>query len=144
MALKLTAEEAASFLIELFPGWSKYYDLLSLDEQGMRLKMFVQERHLRPGGTVSGPAVFAMVDAGAYLLTMAHIGREAMTVTSNCSIDYMRKPVAGADIIGEFRLLKLGRTLCVMDVLVYSEGDPAPVARANITYAIPPTRQKMD
>ncbi|MCI5043613.1 MAG: PaaI family thioesterase [Aquisalinus sp.] len=144
MALKLTAEEAAGFLIELFPGWSKYYDLLSLDEQGMRLKMFVQERHLRPGGTVSGPAVFAMVDAGAYLLTMAHIGREAMTVTSNCSIDYMRKPVAGADIIGEFRLLKLGRTLCVMDVLVYSEGDPAPVARANITYAIPPARQKTD
>jgi acyl-coenzyme A thioesterase PaaI-like protein len=36
--------------------------------------------------------------------------------------------------------LKLGRVLAVGDVLLYSEGDDAPVARASMTYSIPPER----
>ena len=66
------------------------------------------------------------------------IRREALAVTTNCSIDFMRKPAAGVDMICEGRLLKLGRALAVTDVLIFSEGEAAPVARANLTYSIPP------
>ena len=34
--------------------------------------------------------------------------------------------------------LKLGKLLSICDVLVYSEGLDDPVARASLTYAIPP------
>jgi acyl-coenzyme A thioesterase PaaI-like protein len=44
------------------------------------------------------------------------------------------------DLIAETRLLKLGRSLAVGDVLIYSEGMPEPVARAAMTYSIPPRR----
>ncbi len=59
-------------------------------------------------------------------------------MTTNCSIDFMRKPASGADLIGRARLLKLGRALAVGDVLIYSDGSDQPVARAGLTYSIPP------
>ena len=62
----------------------------------------------------------------------------ASAVTTNCSIDFMRKPEAGKDLIAECRLLKLGRVLAVGEVLMFSDGGEAPVARASLTYSIPP------
>jgi acyl-coenzyme A thioesterase PaaI-like protein len=62
----------------------------------------------------------------------------ALAVTTNCAIDFMRKPEAGRNLVARARLLKLGRVLAVGDVLIYSEGQEAPVARAGLTYSIPP------
>jgi acyl-coenzyme A thioesterase PaaI-like protein len=82
--------------------------------------------------------MFALADVGMYLAILARIGPVALAVTTNCSIDFMRRPTAGADMICHTRLLKLGRVLAVGDVLIYSEGQAEPVARASLTYSIPP------
>ena len=103
-----------------------------------RCGLLVGDRHLRPGGTVSGPSMFALADVCAYLLTLANIGPKALAVTTNCSIDFMRKPAAGVDLIAKGRMLKLGKQLSVSDVLLFSDGLEKPVARASLTYAIPP------
>ena len=75
-----------------------------------------------------------------YARRLALIGREALAVTTNCSIDFMRKPAAGADLIATGQLLKLGRVLAIGDVHLRSEGSPDLVARATLTYSIPPAR----
>ena len=98
------------------------------------------DRHLRPGGTVSGPSIFGLVDVAMYLAILSRIGPVALTVTTSCAIDFMRKPAAGRDLLGEARVLKLGRSLAVGDVMVFSEGMAEPVARASLTYSIPPKR----
>lgn len=82
--------------------------------------------------------MFGLADVAAYVVTLAHIGPKALAVTTNCSIDFMRKPEAGVPLIAKARLLKLGKQLSVTDVLLFSEGLDAPVARASLTYAIPP------
>jgi acyl-coenzyme A thioesterase PaaI-like protein len=82
--------------------------------------------------------MFMLTDVGVYLAVLSRIGPVALTVTTNCSIDFMRKPAAGADLICKVELLKLGRTLAVGDAKIYSVGQAAPVARATMTYAIPP------
>jgi uncharacterized protein (TIGR00369 family) len=82
--------------------------------------------------------MFALADVAVYLAILSRIGPVALAVTTNCAIDFMRKPAAGRDLIGEARLLKLGRVLAVGDVLIRSEGEEAPVARAGLTYSIPP------
>lgn len=140
MDVKMTAEELNAFLAQVYPqiAGDVRVDRVSAMEADVRL--MVTEAHLRPGGTVSGPWMFSLADLGMYVVTLAMIGPVAMTVTTNCSIDFMRKPEAGRDLIGRARLLKLGRTLAVGDVLIYSEGMDAPVARAGLTYAIPPNR----
>ena len=106
--------------------------------ESIRVRLIVAQKHLRPGGTVSGPSMFSLADVAAYLMTLARIGPQALAVTTNCSIDFMRKPASGADLIAETRLLKLGRALSVCDAMIYSEGQDQPVARASLTYSIPP------
>lgn len=110
------------------------------DASGVALRLKVAERHLRPGGTVSGPSIFALADVALYLAILSRIGPVALAVTTNCAIDFLRKPEAGRDLIAEARVLKLGARLAVGDVLVFSEGAADPVARAGLTYSVPPKR----
>ena len=137
MPLKMNAKEVTSFLHEVFPQMANEFAIEDLTEDAITVRMKVAEKHLRPGGTVSGPSMFGLADCCFYMMVLAHIGREALTVTTNCSIDFMRKPEP-CDMIGKARLLKIGRSLAVGDVLIYSEGSEKPVAHANVTYSIPP------
>ena len=138
MGLHLNADELMSFLDEVFPQVKGEFAIERLAEMEITTRLNVGDHHLRPGGTVSGPSIFSLADVSVYLIVLAMIGREALAVTTSCSIDFMRKPAAGADLIAECRLLKLGRVLAVGDVLIYSEGSDKPVARASMTYSIPP------
>lgn len=140
MALQFTISEMTDFLSEVFPQVEGLFAIDRMDEDLLVMRLVVGTQHLRPGGTVSGPTMFALADVAAYVATLARIGREALTVTTHCSIDFMRKPEAGRDLRAEARLLKLGRSLSVTDVLLFSEGTPEPVAHASLTYAIPPRR----
>lgn len=137
MTVKMDVTALREFLARDFPQVSAQYQLEAVTEAGVQVRLVVGEGHLRPGGTVSGPSIFALADLAVYMAVLSRIGPEALAVTSNASLDFLRKPVAGRDLIGECRLLKLGRRLAVGDVLIHSEGDPAPVARASMTYAIP-------
>ena len=53
-----------------------------------------------------------------YILLLAHIDKEPLAVTTNCSIDFLQKPDAGEDMVADCSLLKLGSTLIVGEVLV--------------------------
>lgn len=138
MALKMTAEEVQDFVALVFPQVKDDFVIEALDEMKIKVRMNIGEQHLRPGGTVSGPSMFALADVSVYLAIMAMIGPKALAVTTNSSLDFMRKPEAGKDLIAECRLLKLGKVLAVGEVLLFSEGKAEPVARASMTYSIPP------
>ncbi|MFZ7090562.1 PaaI family thioesterase [Primorskyibacter sp. 2E233] len=140
MELKIGAEEMAEFLHEVFPQVRGMFGIDRLDETILIMRLHSDERHLRPGGTVSGPAMFSLADVAAYVATMCFIGKEALAVTTHCSIDFMRKPEAGKDLLAEAKVLKLGKALSVTDVLLFSEGSDKPVAHASLTYSIPPAR----
>lgn len=139
MEPKMDIPALQGFVAREFPQLGDDFTIEALHPDGVRVRLNVQDRHLRPGGTVSGPSMFALADVGMYLAILARLGPVALAVTTNCSIDFMRKPAAHADLIGEARLLKLGRALAVGDVLIHSVGQDAPVARASLTYSIPPT-----
>jgi len=126
-----------AFVAQSFPQLGDDFTIEELTGDGVTVRLNVAERHLRPGGTVSGPSMFALADVGMYLALLARIGPVALAVTTNCSIDFMRKPAADADMICRTRILKLGKVLAVGDALLFSEGLDAPVARASLTYSIP-------
>lgn len=138
MTLKMDAAALRSFLDTDFGQVAGDFAVEEASEDGVVVRLRVAERHLRPGGTVSGPSMFALADVGLYLAILSRLGPVALAVTTNCAIDFMRKPEAGRDLIGQARLLKLGRVLAVGDVLIFSEGIAEPVARAGLTYSIPP------
>ncbi|MFB2531450.1 PaaI family thioesterase [Paracoccus sp. p4-l81] len=140
MAERMDAAALNRFLGTEFTEVAGDFRVEAVTEQGVQVRLRVGPRHLRPGGTVSGPSIFALADVAVYLAILSRIGPVALAVTTGSNVDFMRKPVAGVDLIADCRLLKLGRVLAVGDVLVCSEGDPKPVARAAMTYSIPPRR----
>jgi uncharacterized protein (TIGR00369 family) len=137
MTLKMTMQDLQAFLAREFPQVKDDFTITALDEGRVRVRMEAAERHLRPGGTVSGPSMFALADVAMYLAVLSMVGPKALAVTTNCAIDFMRKPAPGA-LTAEARVLKLGRQLAVGDVLIFAAGDDRPVARASLTYSIPP------
>lgn len=134
----MTEDELTEFIAREMPQVKDDFVIDRIGPMEADVRMPVAYRHLRPGGTVSGPSMFALADLGVYVAILAMIGPKALTVTTNATIDFMRKPEADADLICKVRLLKLGRALAVADGLLYSEGKEAPVARINMTYSIPP------
>ena len=126
-----------AFLARAFPQVADEFEVLEVSPMHLRLRLLPHERHLRPGGTVSGPTLFSLADCGVYLAIIAHVGEEALAVTTGASIDFMQKPAAGRDLICDVTLLKLGRGLVVGDAAIRSEGHTGLVARATLTYSRP-------
>lgn len=100
------------------------------------VEVAAEDVFIRPGGTVSGPTVMALADAAAWLVILAHIGWEPLSVTSNLSINFLHKPEPDS-LAATAELLKLGRRLAVCDVRVTCGQDATLVADASVTYAIP-------
>lgn len=137
---KLDVAELTSFLDEVFPQVKGQMQIESVAPMAATLRLPVDETHLRPGGTVSGPSMFMLADCAYYVATLAMIGREALTVTTSMTINFLAKPPA-ADLVCEARILRLGRTLSVGEATIWSDGrKDGPVAHAAVTYAIPPKR----
>ena len=124
------------FLEKEFPQVSNNFKILNTKPNSLSMLMHISDEHLRPGGTVSGPTMFLLADVSFYLATLSIIGPKSLTVTTNCSINFLRKPNI-SDLISESRVLKIGKTLSVGDVLIYSKGIKEPVAHASLTYSIP-------
>ena len=137
MSLHFNKETLLEYVETIFPQIKGEFQIDHLDEAMLIVRLLVQEHHLRPGGTVSGPSMFSLADISVYLSVLAAIGPEALTVTTNCSLDFMRKPMAETDLLAHCKLLKLGKSLAVGDVLIFSDGMDKPVARATMTYSIP-------
>lgn len=136
--MQMDRDALTAFLARDFAEVAEMFAIDAVAPMAVTVRLLHHPRHLRPGGTVSGPAMFALADVSVYLAILAMVGPKALSVTTNCSIDFMRKPAAGVDLICEARLLKLGRALAVGECLLFSEGMDAPVARASLTYSIPP------
>ena len=136
----MTPEDLHRFLETEFPQAPPGIVVESVDDTTIRVRQKTEDRHLRPGGTISGPTLMAMVDCGFYLLLLSRLGPVVLAVTTNLNINVMRKPDPG-HLVGEGRLLKLGRALAVGDFTIWNEGEKDPVAHATVTYSIPPKRQ---
>jgi uncharacterized protein (TIGR00369 family) len=139
MQLRFTIPELEAYLAEVFPETGGRYAIAAMRPGFLAVRMSAAAADLRPGGTVSGPAIFALADVAYYMATLSLLGREPLAVTTSAAIDFMRRPAPGG-LTAEARVLKLGRSLSVGDVLVLSDGVAGPVARGSFTYSIPPGR----
>ena len=106
--------------------------------RGATVRHRIGKNELRPGGTVSGPVRLAGADVAIDVAILGEIGIVPLAVTTSFNINFLRKPAADRDLIGVCQLIKIGKTLVVGDVNLYSEGDQQPVAHAVGTYSIPP------
>lgn len=134
--MSASKEEIADFLAAEFPQTKCKIE--AVGERSATLSHEVGIDELRPGGTVSGPALMSVADVAIYVAILGNIGIVPLTVTTSLSINFLRKPSAQARIIAECHLIKVGRTLIVGEVALYSEGSSDMVAHVVGTYSVPP------
>lgn len=138
-AAAMTAAEVSAYIAAEFPQVREGMGALTIeaaDARHARVRMSVDTRHLRPGGTVSGPVQFYLADVAAFIAVLVAIGPIGLAVTTSANINFLKKP-APADLVAETRILKRGKRLVVVDCLITSHGDDDPVAHAVLTYSIP-------
>jgi len=134
--MSATKEEIVAFMAREFPQTKCVIE--KVDEAGATLSHDIGINELRPGGTVSGPVLMSIADVAIYVAILGRIGIVPLTVTTSLTINFLRKPSADARIIADCTLMKVGRTLIVGEVSLYSEGSSDLVAHVVGTYSVPP------
>jgi uncharacterized protein (TIGR00369 family) len=138
----MSVEQVEAFLDREFPQIhldGRVYRVEAVGEGTARMRMKAGERHIRPGGTLSGPSMMTLADLALYVVILAHIGPVGLAVTTNLNFNFLRKPEP-RDLVAECRLLKLGARLAVGEVSLFSQGITDPVCHATGTYSIPPRK----
>lgn len=131
-----TKEEVAAFLAAEFPQTKCVIEEVS--NGGAVISHAIGPNELRPGGTVAGPVLMTVADVALYVAILGEIGIVPLTVTTSMTINFLRKPAANKSITAVCKLMKVGKSLAVGEVWLYSEGTSDPVAHVVGTYSIPP------
>ena len=131
--------QAFNRLLDKSAPFQKVYGFLTEDIGfgTARVRLPAGEAHIRPGGTLSGPAQMALADFAMYAALLGAIGEVPLAVTTSLNINFLQRPRPG-DLVATCGLIKLGKRLAVGDIMVHSEGMAAPVSHATATYSIPP------
>ncbi len=137
----MDAPQLEAFLAEAFPHARMTLVVDEVTARGVDIRQPFDPAQIRPGGTISGPTLMTLADTAMYLAVVAAIGPVALAVTTSLQIDFLRKPGPVA-VLASCELVKLGSRLAVGDVRLRSEGDAALVARASVTYSIPPVSER--
>ncbi|HUX04042.1 MAG TPA: PaaI family thioesterase [Acidimicrobiales bacterium] len=134
----LNALELQDIMVAAFPG-NDVPRVERVDDETVLLAMSIDNRHGRPGGTLSGPTMMTLADTAAWMAILAQIGPVLLAVTTSLHIDFLRKPEL-RDLMARARVLKLGRKLAVVDVEIFSRDVAELAAKAQVTYSLPSTK----
>jgi uncharacterized protein (TIGR00369 family) len=133
----MALDELEEFFVLAFPKGDPRKSVVTQIEPGrVRIALTPGEIDLRPGNLVSGPTQMGLADRAAYAVIIAHIGPVAMAVTSNLNFSFLRG-VQFRTVHADARLLKLGRRLATVDVVLWQDDASNIVAQSTVTYAIP-------
>ena len=140
MPVVMTVEELRDYLAKEFPqayAPGKPNKIISVGPGTAVVHFTASERHLRPGGTVSGPTLMGLADGAIYVAILAAIGPVALAVTTSFTCNFLSKPAPG-DLACDVKILKLGKRLVVAEASIHGVNDTEPCAHVVATYSIPP------
>lgn len=136
MTSQLDVAEINAMIADQFPGTRNRCVELGPDYAVAAYD--VTPADIRPGGYVSGPTQFAIVDSALWFLAFVGLGRiEPMALTSELSIRFLR-PALGERILCRAELEAVSRRSVVGTARVWVDGRPdKSTATAQGTYALP-------
>src|ERR1700760_2651597 len=126
-AAAMTVEELGRFLQDEFPQVFNAASGVSIESvryEGCVVRQAYRDDFIRPGGTISGPTMMALADFAMYVAVLATVGPVPLAVTTNFSINFLRKP-AQRGLLAEAKLLQVGKRLAVGEVALHADGEEA-------------------
>lgn len=137
MRSSMTAAEFEELAVQGVPYVGQLGCKVRTFERGrVEVELPWQAMLVRPGGTICGPAMFALADITLYGVVLSLIGRVELAVTTDLTMHFLSRPKPG-DLLAEGRILRLGTRLAIGEVVIRSTDGPQAVAHAVGTYSIP-------
>ena len=136
MKNQISIKEISKKLKDIFPQVADKYEIISLKSNYSEVKLLSNNKNLRPGNTISGPSMFELADLSFYIAIMASTDLGDKSVTTNVSINFIKKPLL-SNLLGISQIKKMGKRLVVGDVEILSEDKKQIYAQAFFTYSIP-------
>ena len=136
MKNQISIKEISKKLKDIFPQVADKYEIISLKNNYSEVKLLSNNKNLRPGNTISGPSMFELADLSFYIAIMASTDFGEKSVTTNVSINFIKKPLL-SNLLGISQIKKIGKRLVVGDVEILSEDKKEIYAQALFTYSIP-------
>ena len=136
MKNQISIKEISKKLKDIFPQVADKYEIISLKSNYSEVKLLSNNKNLRPGNTISGPSMFELADLSFYIAIMASTDLGDKSVTTNVSINFIKKPLL-SNLLAISQIKKIGKRLLVGDVEILSEDKKQTYAQALFTYSIP-------
>jgi uncharacterized protein (TIGR00369 family) len=111
-------------------------EIIAAEAERSRVRLIGNAKITRPGGSITGPVLFAMADIATYALTLA-LRQEDAAATSSLLMNFLR-PAFAPPLVAEAMPLRVGRTLLTYDIRLWSEADGPErlIAQATATWAV--------
>lgn len=126
-------------LANVFAPWIQDLRLVigSLGPEGAVLRLPFSERLCRDNGVICGQALMSLADTAMVFAVSSAGGAYRPMTTVDQTMHFLR-PAAGADVLADAKVVRLGRTMAFGSVTLTTVGDSRPVAMAQLAYALLP------
>ena len=99
------------------------------------LRLPFREELLRPGNTVSGPALMGLADVAMWAALLGVTGGRDESVTSTMTVNFASRLGAGP-VLAEARIVKRGRRMVFGEILMRAEGTEEVAVHVTTTWAV--------
>ncbi len=108
-------------------------EVLAASPTAATVRMPASDLSLRPGPSVSGPAMMTLADAAVWVPLLVATGDADDTRTAVMTTTFLRPPGAAA-IVAEVEVVRHGRTAVYAEVWMRAEGADKPCAHVVTTW----------
>lgn len=105
--------------VPLAAAWG--VELLEARDGTARLRLPAHPQLLRPGNTVSGPALMGLADVAIWAALLSTSQGRDNSVTSSMNVNFL-SPAGPGPVIAEARIVKAGKRMIYGEVHIFPEG----------------------
>ncbi len=110
-------------------------EVLEAADGAALVRLPFREVLLRPGDTVSGPALMGLADVAMWAALLSLTGGRDESVTSTMTVNFLR-PLGANPVLAEARVLKRGRRMVFGEILMRREGAEEVSVHVTTTWTV--------
>jgi len=110
-------------------------EVLAAEDGAALVRLPARPVLLRPGNTVSGPALMGLADVAMWAALLSTTGGRDDSVTSTMTVNFLR-PAGSGPVLAEARLVKQGRRQVFGEILIRAEGSDDLATHITTTWTV--------
>ncbi len=110
-------------------------ELLAAEDGVASLRLPANPQLLRPGETVSGPALMVLADMAIWAALLSTRHARHNSVTSSINVNFLA-PAGPGPVVAQARVVKAGKRMIYGDILIFAEGADKPCVHVTTHWVV--------